>query len=69
MRGFFPGFAYQLGVLCAGNITYVEAVLGDRFAYAQAMGILVAIIFIVGAIVFALGPENKGAVFSKEAAM
>src|SRR5262249_21389550 len=27
-RGFFPGFAYQLGVLVASSITYIESVLG-----------------------------------------
>src|SRR5262249_26042654 len=42
LRGFFPGFAYQLGVLFASSITYVEAVLGEHFSYAQAMGLLAA---------------------------
>ena len=31
LRGFFPGFAYQLGVLVASSITYVESVLGEHF--------------------------------------
>src|SRR5437764_1450653 len=26
LRGFFPGFAYQMGVLCASGISYVESV-------------------------------------------
>ena len=49
LRGFFPGFAYQLGVLCASSIPYVESVLGERFTYAQAMGGLVAVV-IIGAL-------------------
>jgi SHS family lactate transporter-like MFS transporter len=65
LRGFFPGFAYQLGVLCASCITYLEAVLGEHFTYAQAMGILVAMIAVGGAIVFGLGPENKDVSFAK----
>jgi SHS family lactate transporter-like MFS transporter len=67
LRGFFPGFAYQLGVLCASCITYLEAVLGEHFTYAQAMGILVAMIAVGGAIVFGLGPENKDVSFAKAA--
>src|SRR3984893_7285685 len=65
LRGFFPGFAYQLGVLCASSITYLESVLGEHFSYAQAMGILVTLVLMGGAIVFALGPENKGVSFGK----
>ena len=30
-RGFFPGFAYQLGVMCASSIPYVESALGEVF--------------------------------------
>ena len=66
LRGFFPGFAYQLGVLCASSITYAEAVLGEHFTYASAMGLLVACVFVAGAIVFAAGPENKGVAFGKD---
>ena len=42
LRGFFPGFAYQLGVMFAASIPYVESALGERFSYTQAMGGLVA---------------------------
>jgi MFS transporter, SHS family, lactate transporter len=65
LRGFFPGFAYQIGVLCASSITYFEAALGEHLTYAQAMGTLSAVVLLVGSVVFALGPENKGISFSK----
>lgn len=68
LRGFFPGLAYQVGVLCAASITYVEAVLGEHFTYAVAMGTLVALVFLAGAIIFAIGPENKGVSFGREEA-
>ena len=68
LRGFFPGFAYQLGVLCAASIPYVEALLGERFTYAQAMGGLVTIVFIVAFIVTFFGPEARGVSFRKLAA-
>jgi MFS transporter, SHS family, lactate transporter len=65
LRGFFPGFAYQLGVLCASSITYFESLLGEHFTYAQAMGTLAAAVMIGGAIVIALGPEAHGVTFRK----
>jgi SHS family lactate transporter-like MFS transporter len=67
LRGFFPGLAYQFGVLCASSITYFEAVLGEHFSYSQAMGILVAAILVSGSVVFATGPENKGVSFGRSA--
>jgi len=65
LRGFFPGFAYQLGVLVASSITYIEALLGEHFTYAQAMGLLAAGMLLIAAIVIALGPEAKGVSFRK----
>jgi len=67
LRGFFPGFAYQLGVMFAASIPYVEAALGERFTYTQAMGGLVSLVFIVAFIVVLLGPEAKGVSFRKAA--
>ena len=68
VRGFFPGFAYQLGVLIASSVAYIEALLGEHFTYAAAMGGLAATVFIVGAIVIGLGPEAKGVSFVKNPA-
>ena len=67
LRGFFPGFAYQLGVLVASSITYAEAVLGEHFTYAQAMGLLATIVLLVAAVVIGRGPEAKGVSFRKAA--
>ncbi len=68
VRGFFPGFAYQTGVLVASSIGYIEALLGDHFTYAAAMGGLAAAVFIIGAIVIWAGPEARGVSFLKNAA-
>jgi SHS family lactate transporter-like MFS transporter len=65
IRGFFPGFAYQLGVLCASSIPYLEARLGEMFTYAEAMGGLVMLVLIIGTVVVAFGPENTGVSFRK----
>jgi SHS family lactate transporter-like MFS transporter len=65
LRGFFPGFAYQVGVLIASSISYVEALLGEHFGYAGSMGILAAAVLGIGAVVIALGPEARGVAFGK----
>ncbi len=65
LRAFFPGLAYQLGILCAASIPYIEAILGERFTYAQAMGGLMVVVFIVGFIVTLMGPEAHGISFRK----
>ena len=67
LRGFFPGFAYQLGVLVAASITYLEALLGEHFTYAQSMGVLAATVMTGGVIVISLGPQARGISFRKTA--
>jgi SHS family lactate transporter-like MFS transporter len=64
-RGFFPGFAYQLGVMCASSIPYVESALGEVFTYKQAMGGLMAFVFVGVVLVVWRGPEAKGVSFRK----
>ncbi|MGN6531805.1 MAG: MFS transporter, partial [Ginsengibacter sp.] len=66
LRGFFPGFAYQSGVLIASAIVYVEAVLAQHLSYATSMMILAASVLILGAIVILAGPEAKGIHFQEE---
>jgi MFS transporter, SHS family, lactate transporter len=63
LRGFFPGLAYQFGVLIASSIAYIEARLGEHFSYAASMGGLAAAVLIIGAAVIWAGPEAKGVSF------
>ncbi|MGO8792729.1 MAG: MFS transporter [Terriglobia bacterium] len=65
LRGFFPGFAYQLGVLFASSITLIEAVLAKHLTYAQSLGLLAGIVLLIGVPVIGLGPEAKGVAFGK----
>ena len=65
LRGFFPGFAYQLGVLCASSIPYIESTLGEMFTYREAMGGLVTAVLIGGFLVTFFGPEAHGVTFRK----
>ena len=68
LRGFFPGFAYQLGVLIASAIPFVEAVVAEKLGYATAMEIMAGSVLVIGAIVILAGPEAKGIHFHKPAA-
>jgi SHS family lactate transporter-like MFS transporter len=65
LRGFLPGFAYQIGMVCAGLAPYVETVMGEHFSYAQSMGYLAAAALVIGMIVIGLGPEAHGIAFRK----
>jgi SHS family lactate transporter-like MFS transporter len=68
LRGFFPGFAYQLGVLCASSIPYLESSLGEIFTYRQSMGALATLVLIGGVLVVVFGPEAHSVTFRKTAA-
>src|SRR6185312_7756807 len=66
LRGFFPGFAYQLGVLIASSVGYLEALLAEHFSYSTTMGCLAAGVLLLGAVVIAVGPEAHGVSFVQE---
>ena len=67
LRGFFPGFAYQLGVLIAASVPYVESRLAEKWGYATAMEITAGTVLFIGAIVILAGPEARGIHFHKPA--
>jgi SHS family lactate transporter-like MFS transporter len=60
LRGLFPGFVYQLGVLFASPATMIEIKLRDHIGYRLALtefsvAIILALLFLVY-----FGPENRG---------
>ncbi len=63
VRGFLPGFAYQCGVLIAGSVAYFEDLLASRMNYANAMAATALTVFLICAVVVALGREKKGIEF------
>jgi MFS transporter, SHS family, lactate transporter len=67
VRGFLPGFAYQCGVLIAGSIAYVQALLAARMSYARAMSLSALIVFVAAAVVAGVGRERRGVVFGEAA--
>jgi len=60
VRGFLPGFAYQCGVLLAGSIATLEALLAARVSYAWAMALVAGTVCALCAVVAAAGPERRG---------
>jgi MFS transporter, SHS family, lactate transporter len=65
VRGFFPGFAYQCGVLVAGSVAFLEAIFAEHMNYANAMAITALTVFILCIIVILLGHEKRGIEFGK----
>jgi MFS transporter, SHS family, lactate transporter len=66
VRGFLPGFAYQVGVVFAAIAPYIEASLSHRFSYAHAMGSFVGIAMIITIMVIATGPEAHRIAFDQK---
>jgi SHS family lactate transporter-like MFS transporter len=63
IRGLFPGFVYQLGVLVASPVLPVQNLLRQHFGYPSALasfesGVILCLLFIFG-----FGPEKHGRSF------
>jgi SHS family lactate transporter-like MFS transporter len=65
VRGFLPGFAYQLGNLIAASIGWLEADLGPRLGYPPVMAACAAVIFAAAIFVIGFGPERRGVIFGE----
>jgi SHS family lactate transporter-like MFS transporter len=60
VRGLFPGFVYQLGVLVASPATMIELKLRDHLGYQWALTIFEAAVIVVLLVLFHFGPEAHG---------
>ncbi len=65
VRGFLPGFGYQMGVLASSYVSYLEAMLARKHGYALAMSVTAGAVFILAAVATALGPERHAARFGE----
>jgi len=65
VRGFLPGFAYQCGVLIAGTVAWIEAVFATHLSYAWAMALTAGTVFVLCALVAAVGPERRGITYGE----
>ena len=66
LRGFFPGFAYQVGVLIGSAAPYLESLLSHRYSYGQALAMFAAAVLLLGAVVIAAGPEAHRVTFGRQ---
>ena len=66
LRGFFPGLAYQFGVLMASGSAYFEARMAHAMSYSRAMGLFAAVVLFTGAVVISFGPEEHRAEFGRQ---
>ncbi|MGC1601233.1 MAG: MFS transporter [Candidatus Acidiferrales bacterium] len=66
VRGFLPGFSYQLGVVFAASAPFIEASLSRRFSYGQVMGTFVGLAMVVTTMVIAAGPEAHRVAFGHD---
>jgi SHS family lactate transporter-like MFS transporter len=66
VRGFLPGFGYQMGVLFSSIVPRLEADIAHRTSYSTAMSGTAATVFLLAAIVTAFGPERRAAVFGED---
>src|SRR5260370_1015523 len=65
LRGFFPGLAYQIGVLIAAGSPYLDARMAHHMSYGRPRGIFAVVVLLVGAVVIAFGPEAHRAQFRR----
>jgi hypothetical protein len=55
-------------VLLAAGSPYIQARMAGHMSYGQAMGSFALVVFLVGAVVIGLGPEERGAKFGRSGA-
>jgi MFS transporter, SHS family, lactate transporter len=65
VRGFLPGFGYQMGVLFSSAIPGIEAAFAHRTSYATAMSTTALVVFLFAAMATAVGPERRAAKFGE----
>lgn len=65
VRGFLPGFGYQLGVLLSSYVSVFEAGLARRTSYSIAMASTALVVFILAAVANAVGPERHAVKFGE----
>jgi SHS family lactate transporter-like MFS transporter len=65
LRGLFPGFVYQLGVLVASPATILELKLCDLVGYRSALAAFAAAVVSILLLLFYFGPEEQGRDFLK----
>jgi SHS family lactate transporter-like MFS transporter len=66
IRGLFPGFVYQLGVLFGSSSVTIEYALRDRVGYQWALTLFEGCVILLLIVIYAVGPESRGRSFVRE---
>jgi SHS family lactate transporter-like MFS transporter len=65
VRGFLPGFGYQVGVLLSSPVAWLEASIAPQVGYANAMASTAAVVFLLAAAAAWLGKEKRAVRFGE----
>ncbi|GAC1433824.1 MAG: MFS transporter [Terriglobales bacterium] len=65
VRGLFPGFVYQLGVLIGSPAVAIEYALRNRLGYQWALTTFEGLVILALVLIFAFGPEKHSKSFVK----
>jgi len=65
IRGLFPGFVYQLGVLFASPVLPLQNLLRSKFGYPWALTSFELLVILSLMLIFGFGPEKRGRSFVK----
>ena len=60
IRGLFPGFVYQLGVLFSSSTPSVETTMANHMGYRWALTSFESVVIAILLLLFWFGPENRG---------
>lgn len=60
VRGLFPGFVYQLGLIFASPATAIELKMRDYFGYSWALTAFEGVIIVASLLLIYFGPEERG---------
>ena len=63
IRGVLPGFSYQCGGLVASAIPALLAIFAEHMKYSTAMAVTAVSVFLLTALIAALGKEKRGISF------
>jgi SHS family lactate transporter-like MFS transporter len=66
VRGLFPGFVYQLGVLVGSPAVAIEYALRDRLGYQWALTTFEGFVILLLVLIFTLGPEKHNKSFVQD---
>ena len=65
VRGFLPGFGYQVGVLLASPVVYLEPLIARHTSYGITMAGTAAVVFLMAALAAGLGTERRAVTFGE----